>query len=74
LFAEGIDLRYLIDAYWNMHLGSFFFNSFFETLIGVDYVKPMIINGRSAAEIERRWLPDVEKFKQQRKPYLLYPE
>jgi uncharacterized protein YbbC (DUF1343 family) len=74
IFAEGIDLNYLIDAYWNMHLGSFFFNSFFETLIGVDYVKPMIINGRSAAEIERRWLPDVKKFKKQRKPYLLYPE
>jgi len=74
LFAEGIDLRYLLDAYWNMHLGPFFFNPFFETLIGVDYVKKMIISGRSAAEIERRWLPDIEKFKEQRKPYLLYPE
>lgn len=74
LFENGIDLRYVIDAYWNMHLGSFFFNPFFETLMGVDYVKQMIISGRSAAEIERRWLPDVEKFKTQRKPYLLYPE
>jgi uncharacterized protein YbbC (DUF1343 family) len=34
----------------------------------------MIIEGKSADEIRKMWKKDVEKFKQQRKPYLLYEE
>ena len=30
--------------------------------------------GKSAEEIKARWKDDVEKFKVQRKPYLLYEE
>ncbi|GAT61800.1 hypothetical protein PJIAN_1385 [Paludibacter jiangxiensis] len=74
LFQKGVDLSYLIDAYKNLNLDDFFFNSFFEKLIGVSYVRKMIIEGKSADEIKARWKDDVEKFKQQRKPYLLYPE
>jgi len=32
----------------------------------------MIMEGKTAAEIKARWKQDVEKFKVQRKPYLLY--
>lgn len=71
---EGIDLTYLIDAYKNMNLDDFFFNSFFEKLIGVDYVKKMIKEGKSADEIKSMWKSDVEQFKILRKPYLLYEE
>jgi uncharacterized protein YbbC (DUF1343 family) len=48
--------------------------SFFENLIGVDYVRKMIEEGKSADEIKAMWKNDVEKFKIQRKPYLLYEE
>lgn len=41
--------------------------------MGVDYVRKMIKEGKSAAEIKSMWKNDVEKFKEQRKPYLIYP-
>ncbi len=74
LFKKGIDLSYLIAAYHNLHMGDAFFSSFFEKLIGVDYVRQMIEAGKSASEIKARWKSDDEKFKKERNPYLLYPE
>lgn len=74
LFKNGINLSYLIDAYNNLHLDDYFFNSFFERLIGVGYVRKMIEEGKSAEEIKAMWQDDIQKFKIQRKPYLLYPE
>ena len=71
---KGIDLSYLVDAYQNMNLDDFFFNSFFEKLIGVDSVRKMIESGKSEDEIKASWRSDLEKFKIQRKPYLLYEE
>lgn len=70
----GINLDYVIDAYTNLNLDDHFFRSFFELLIGQDYVRKMIKQGKSAAEIKAMWADDVAKFKIQRKPYLLYPE
>ncbi len=72
IWEKGIDLSYLIDAYKNMNLDNFFFSSFFEKLMGVDYVRKMIMAGKSADEIKSMWKNDVEKFKEQRKPYLIY--
>jgi uncharacterized protein YbbC (DUF1343 family) len=74
LFSHGVDLSYLVEAYKNLHIGDAFFSSFFERLIGVQYVRQMIEAGKSAAEIKACWKSDVEKFKKERKPYLLYPE
>ena len=34
----------------------------------------MIKEGKSADQIKAMWQEDVAKFKEQRKPYLLYPE
>ena len=34
----------------------------------------MIISGADAEQIEARWKNDVERFRIQRKPYLLYEE
>jgi len=34
----------------------------------------MIKEGKTADEIKEMWQGDVKKFKQQRKPYLLYEE
>lgn len=74
VWKKGIDLSYLIDAYRNLNLDDPFFRSFFENLIGVDYVRKMIEQGKSADEIKAMWQEDVAKFKKQRKPYLLYEE
>ena len=71
---KGIDLSYLIDAYQNLKMGDKFFTPFFEKLVGVDYVRAMIEEGRNADEIKVRWQDDVTRFKAQRKPYLLYEE
>ena len=74
IWKNGVDLSYLIDAYNNLNLGNHFFSSFFELLVGRDYVRKMIIAGKSAKEIKAMWQDDVVKFKKQRAPYLLYPE
>lgn len=70
---EGkINLNYLIEAYRSVNIGDSFFTPFFEKLIGVDYVRKMIEEGCSAEQISKCWQKDIETFKKQRKPYLLY--
>lgn len=72
--AQGINLEYVIDAYRALNLDDHFFRSFFELLIGNKDIRKMIKQGKSAAEIKATWADDVEKFKAQRRPYLLYEE
>lgn len=72
VISKNVSLEYIIDAYNNLNIGDKFFNSFFEKLIGVDYVRDMIINGDSAEEIAKCWDESVAKFKQQREQYLIY--
>ena len=55
-------------------MDNFFFSPFFEKLIGVDYVRKMIVQGKNADEIKAMWQNDVNLFIKQRKPYLLYEE
>ena len=74
IIANGFNLEYVIDAYNRTNLGEQFFTRFFEKLVGVDYIRTMIIEGKSAAEIRARWQPDVEQFKILRRKYLLYKE
>ena len=77
IFKRGMDLTYVIDAYTclkeqGMEMG--FFRRFFDLLLGQRYVREMIEEGATAEEIKARWQPDVEAFKELRKPYLLYAE
>ena len=72
--AKGIDFSYIIDAYNNLNLGDHFFRNSFELEAGQAYVRKMIKEGKSAEQIKAMWQDDVAKFKEQRKPYLLYPE
>lgn len=74
IWAEGINIGYVVDAYHNLAMGEEFFKPMFEKLIGVKWVREMIMEGASAEEIEARWTADVEAFKQLRKRYLLYKE
>ena len=77
IFAAGMDLSYVIDAYTILktegrEMG--FFRRFFDLLMGQRWVRTMIEEGASADAIRARWMPDVEAFKELRKPYLLYAE
>lgn len=74
IWSRKIDLTYLIEAYHALNIGDRFFTSFFEKLMGVDYVRKMIEQGKDADEIGKMWQDDVAKFKKQRKKYLLYKE
>ena len=74
IWAEGINLEYIVAAYHNLALGEKFFTQMFEKLIGVGYVREMIMAGYSAKEIEMMWMEDVAKFKEQRRKYLIYNE
>ena len=70
----GFSLRYLLDAYEHLHMDNYFFRPFFELLVGVDYIRKMINQGKSEEEIAACWQEDIAKFKEQRRPYLLYAE
>lgn len=76
--AQGVNLEYIIDAYRNLNastgIGDKFFTSFFEKLIGRGDIRTMIEQGLSAEEIKATWADDVARFRQQRRPYLLYDE
>ena len=74
IIKAGINMEYLLDAYNNLNKGDYFFRTFLVKLIGNDKVRKMIIAGKSADEIKASWKDDVEKFKVQRRPYLLYAE
>ena len=70
----GFSLRFLLDAYKHLNMDNYFFRPFFELLVGQDYVRKMIIQGKSEEEIRACWQDDVAKFKEQRRAYLLYEE
>ena len=73
--ARGVDLTYIIDAYNDPGIKKDgFFRSFFEKLIGRGDIRTMIEQGKSAEEIKATWDADVTRFKEQRRPYLLYAE
>ena len=72
--AQGINLEYLIDAYRDLGMGDSFFRNFFELLIGRGDIRQMIEDGLSAPQIKATWADDVTRFKEQRRPYLLYQE
>lgn len=72
IIDDKINLEYIIEAYKAMGSNSKFFNSFFEKLIGVSYVREMISEGKSAQQIRLEWSDDVEKFITQREKYLIY--
>ena len=72
VISNGLDLSYLISAYRMLGMGEQFFNPMFDKLLGVRYVRQMIVAGESAGSIKARWRGDVERFKESRRAYLLY--
>lgn len=89
IWNKGIDLSYVVEAFANLNredpdgwtgepsvpMGeNFFRKGHFDALAGQRYVREAILEGKTADEIRSMWAGDVEKFKAQRRPYLLYPE
>lgn len=72
--ALGFSLRYLTDAFLASGLGDKFFTSMFEKLVGVSYVRAMLLDGATEAEIRARWQPDVDRYRMLRSRYLLYED
>ena len=73
IMEDGINFSYIIDAYKSMNLDrNYFFGSGFELETGQLWIRNMIKEGKSAAEIKATWAKDVEAFKKQREPYMLY--
>ena len=70
--ATGFSLQYVIDAYAALGLGDGFFTPMFEKLVGVGWIREMILDGATDAEIRARWEPEAAAFRQLRAKYLLY--
>lgn len=68
----GFSLKYVIDAYADLRLADKFFTPMFEKLVGVGWVRGMILSGASDAEIRARWADDVARYRERRAKYLLY--
>lgn len=76
---QGFDLKPLLQAYQAFKAAGQadeFFTSpdFMDKLSGTDKLRKAIIAGQSEAEIRASWQADLAQFKQQRQPYLLYPD
>lgn len=70
--ATGFSLRYVIDACADLGLGEAFFTPMFEKLVGVEWIREMILDGATDAEIRARWEPEAAAFRARRAKYLLY--
>lgn len=70
----GFSLRYLIAALRASGAGEGFFTPMFEKLVGVSYVRPMLLDSATEAEIRARWQPEVERYRLLRAQYVLYED
>lgn len=76
---KGFDLAPLLSAYQAFvaagKADAFFTAAdFMDKLSGTDTLRKAIIAGQSEAEIRASWQAGLQQFKQQRQPYLLYPD
>ncbi len=76
-FEGGLTLRFFLDFYEKAgDQKAFFFSrpQWFDLLAGSKQLRFQIIRGFSEEEIRASWQPELEKYKQIRKKYLLYPD
>jgi uncharacterized protein YbbC (DUF1343 family) len=74
--AGGLNLRYLIQAqavFSKHQLKLFNSPDFMDKLSGTNKLRQQLEQGWSEAQIRQSWQPELIKFRQQRQPYLLYP-
>jgi uncharacterized protein YbbC (DUF1343 family) len=74
---QGLDLSLLIKAYEQFNKQEQIFFSrpdFMDKLAGTDQLRLAIEAGKSEQHIRQSWQGALQKFRQQRQPYLLYPD
>ena len=74
--AKGLNLDYLLrwHALFKQHNEVFFTApAFMDKLAGTDQLRLQIEQGLSQTEIRASWQAELQQFRQQRQPYLLYP-
>lgn len=70
----SINLSWLIMAFKAMGSKSDFFNDYFDKLAGNSTLRNQILQDLPESEIKQSWQPDIEKFKEIRRKYLIYEE
>ena len=72
----GLSLKYILDFYQIADCGASFFTRprFFDMLMGNSQVRKDIIAGKSESQIKQSWSAELQKYRQLRKQYLLYPD
>lgn len=71
---NNLNISQLLKAYLLSPQQEKFFNPFFEKLAGTKLLRQQIIEGKGEAEIRASWQPELVKFKEIRKKYLLYED
>ena len=74
---QGLDLQLFINAYQQFKTsGQTFFErpDFMDKLAGTNQLRLAIEKGQSARQIKQSWELGLQRFKQLRKPYLLYAQ
>ncbi|HEV7350755.1 DUF1343 domain-containing protein [Telluribacter sp.] len=74
--ALGFSLKYVLDFYQKAPDKSKFFTSaaYFDKLAGTDIVRKMIEAGKTEKEIRQAFEPELARYKEMRKKYLLYAD
>lgn len=69
-------LEYLMTMYSRVPRGQFFLkkNNFFEKLAGTGDLRHQMEQGLTEEEIRATWQPALERFREVRKKYLIYPD
>ncbi len=69
-----LNLTWLIMAYKTLGSDPHFFNDSFDRLAGTISLRKQITEGKSEQDIRQGWQEELEKFREIRKKYLIYPE
>jgi uncharacterized protein YbbC (DUF1343 family) len=70
--SSGFSLRWLIDYYKKATDKDKFFNNFFNNLAGNSTLQAQIKKGMTEEQIRQSWEPELTKYKEMRKRYLMY--
>ena len=71
---KGLHIEWLIWAYTHHRNKDKFFNKYFERIAGTAELRRQIQNGVPADSIRASWRKGLEKFRQIRSRYLIYPQ
>ncbi|HVW98617.1 MAG TPA: DUF1343 domain-containing protein [Mucilaginibacter sp.] len=71
--AGKLNLQWLLEMYKAFPDKAHFFNAYFTKLAGTAQLKKDIEAGKTEAEIRAEWEPELQRYKNIRARYLLYP-